>query len=219
MYPRFPPVTYESWIRREIARPKNSRHVGIPCFLAGMHITHTVSQSFPIVASALARAGFRSRSAIAQWDPSEIAGKSPLWPRPAARGKHCSYRANRSRWKGGAQCTWNDSVEMRSAVRTTNNDLPVSVRTCINHWYDVGQSSPSRTDAMRRGLEISPVQANPPWRLTPVADNNCLLKVYGCRRHRPSKSIANYNYQYLHPEFYVALPLRDNQARISVSPS
>ena len=86
-------VTYESWIRRETARREKflACRRG-PCFLAGMHITHTVSQSFPIVASTLARAGFRSRSSIVQWDPSEIAGKSPLWPWPtASRGKHCSY--------------------------------------------------------------------------------------------------------------------------------
>lgn len=53
---------------------KNPRHARVPRVpLAGMHITRTVSQSFPIVALArsfarlAARARFRSRSAIEQW--------------------------------------------------------------------------------------------------------------------------------------------------------
>jgi len=54
-------------------------------------------------------------------------------------------------------------------------------------WRRLIVAEPSRRDAMRcdvmrpphNSLEISPARANVPWRLTPVADNDCLLKVYG----------------------------------------
>jgi len=176
MYPRFFSVACETYG----AKPRNRKIPGMQAVRVSSRGNAYYTYGFPIVSHCRGRARPRwipvTIGDRTMGDPSEIAGKSPLWPRPTANIVRTG-RAVRGE-KAEHNARGNGSVEARSAVRATNNDLPLSVRTCINHRYDVGQSSPRQHNS----LEISPARANAPWRLTP--DNDCLLKVYGGRRQR-----------------------------------
>lgn len=149
---------------------------------------------FPIVSHCCARSPARSRKIPVTIDdrtkgPSEIAAN-----RPYGRGRSGPQpMANIVRQDEPFVVKRQSTMQRVWAPRTTNNDLPVSVWTCVNHRYDIGPivAKRGRRPALDNGLEISP-HANISRRLTPVADSNCFLKVYGSHHRRPARLIVNY---------------------------